>query len=97
MFVARLLAILVTGSQEDRRAVLHESVLLRQADGTSCQGREQVLARLARRSESKYRLVDAGPDTIDVMLTLADVPGGVRFSMRGEAIDDRLIAVHVEV
>jgi hypothetical protein len=97
MFVARLLAILVTGTQDERQAVLHESVLLRQADGTSCQGRDVVLARLARAGESQYRLLDAGPDTIEVMLELPGVPGGVRFSMRGEAIDDRLIAVHVEM
>lgn len=97
MFVARLLAVLVTGTQEQRAAVLHESILLRLADGTLCQGRGPVLASFARSSESSYRLLDAGPDTLEVALDVAGVPGYLRFTLQGEAVDGRLIAVHVEV
>jgi len=97
MFVARLLAVLVTGTRAERASVLHQSVLLRLADGSLCQGRTQVLASLDRGSGSTYRLLDAGPDTLEVALEVADVPGYLTFTLRGEAQDGRLIAVHVEV
>ncbi|MFO0565909.1 MAG: hypothetical protein U0263_09620 [Polyangiaceae bacterium] len=97
MFVARLLAVLVTGGHDERRDVLHEQVLLRLADGTLCQGRSRVLATLDRKRDSTYRLLDAGPDHLTVALEVADVPGFLTFELHGEAIDGRLIAIHVEV
>ncbi|MCC6665969.1 MAG: hypothetical protein IT375_19595 [Polyangiaceae bacterium] len=95
MYVARLLAVLVTGTHQERASVMHESILLRLADGSLRQGREQVLASLDR--SGPYHLMDAGPDTLSVALEVEGVPGYLTFTLRGEAIDDRLIAVHVEV
>lgn len=97
MYVARLLAVLVTGTREQRASVLHEAILLRLADGTLCQGRRQVLASLDRGRDSTYRLLDASPDSLSVALEVTDVPGYLTFTLHGEALDGRLIAVHVEV
>jgi hypothetical protein len=97
MHVSRLLAVLVTGTPAERRSVVHESILLRLADGSLCQGRTRVLASLDRGNDSSYHLMDASPDTLTVALTVPDVPGYLTFTLRGEALDGRLIAVHVEV
>lgn len=95
MYVARLLAVLVTGTPQERASVMHEAILLRLADGSLRQGRAAVLASLDR--SGNYRLLDAGPDTLSVALEVDGVPGYLTFTLRGEAVDDRLIAVHVEV
>ncbi|MBK7583458.1 MAG: hypothetical protein IPI67_25110 [Myxococcales bacterium] len=97
MFIARLLAVLVTGSRVEREAVLHDAILLRLADGTLCQGRALVLSSLERGGGATYRVIDAGPDSVSVALQVPDVPGHLEFTLRGEAVDGKLIAVHVEV
>ena len=68
-----------------------------QQQGRRHQGKQQVLASLDRGSGATYRLLDASPDSVSVALEVAGVPGYLTFTLRGEALDGRLLAVHVEV
>jgi hypothetical protein len=97
--VTRLLTVLVTGDSGERSQILHQSVLLRQGDGTVQEGRGHVLALFDGRSaESSYRILSTPSSTsIRVALEVANVPGYVAFTLHGEAVEGQLIAVHVEV
>jgi hypothetical protein len=97
--VTRLLTILVMGDGGERSQVLHQSVLLRQGDGTVQEGREHVLSLFEGRSvETSYRILSSSSATsIRVALEVENVPGYLSFTLHGEAVAGQLIAIHVEV
>lgn len=97
--VPGLLSVLVMGDGAERSRVLHDAIALRHADGSVCAGRAQVLASFDQATPgASYRILEVtGPRSLSVALEVAGISGHLVFSLHGEAIDDRLILVHVEV
>jgi len=96
--VARLLTVLVLGNHAERAAVLHEAILLRQADGTVQEGRRHVLDIFSRSEPgTSYRIVATQATSLRVALHIPGIPGHLAFTLHGERVGEQLIAVHVEI
>lgn len=97
--VTRLLSVLVLGSSAERARVLHESILLRQADGTVQAGRTHVLGIFeSGEPGTSYRILDTpSASSVRVALEIPRIPGHLEFTLHGEMVGGLLIAVHVEV
>lgn len=93
-----LLRTLVTGDAVALARALHPRVVLHRADGTAVRGREAVIAALRDGEEpGGYVLRAETADALIVGRGVRGIPGELRFSLRGEVAQGRLIVVRVGV
>lgn len=93
--VALLHAVVAADARALARA-LHPRATLHRADGSVVTGRESVIAALcAEAGGARYEVLGVEGESLVVALTLEGVPGALRFALRGEVAQGRLIAVRV--
>jgi hypothetical protein len=93
-----LLRVLVEGDARAVTDALHADVVFVQGDGTEHRGAEVVVAMFTRGDDgTRYAVVAAEGASVQIELTVAGIPGAMRFTLHGAAVAGRLVAVRVEV
>jgi hypothetical protein len=84
--------------REDASPILHERVVLERLDGEVLRGREVVVdAVTTREGGAVLRVLSREePDALHVALEHAEVPGHLRFVLRGVAHHGVLLAIVME-
>lgn len=91
-----LLRVIVAGERAAVARALHPRATLHRADGSVVRGREAVIDALCVESdEPRYTPCAVDGDALVIALQVKGIPGEVRFSLRGELAQGRLITVRV--
>ncbi|MDP3274963.1 MAG: hypothetical protein Q8Q09_07180 [Deltaproteobacteria bacterium] len=83
---------------DDPSLILHEQVLLERLDGVVLRGRNEVIEAVSsRESGARLTVLMHAEDCVHVSLSASDLPGEIRFLLRGAMRDGLLVALVMEV